>query len=157
MTAELIRMTVNGREREVHVDPWRSLLYVLREDLGLTGVKYGCEAGECGACTVLLDGEPVVSCVALGADADGRTVETVEGISEGDRLHPLQEEFLKLGAFQCGYCAPGFVMSAKALLAENPDPTETEIREAIAGNLCRCTAYVGIVKAIGDVASAGRD
>jgi carbon-monoxide dehydrogenase small subunit len=156
MTAQLIRTTVNGREREVHVDPWRSLLHVLREQLGLTGVKLGCEAGECGACTVLLDGAPVVSCVALGVDADGRTIETVEGISEGDRLHPLQEEFVRLGAFQCGYCAPGFLMSAKALLAENPAPTESEIREAIAGNLCRCTAYVGIVQAISDVASAGR-
>jgi carbon-monoxide dehydrogenase small subunit len=157
MTAPLIHMTVNGREREVHVDPWRSLLHVLREQLGLTGVKLGCEAGECGACTVLVDGRPVVSCVALGVDADGRTVETVEGISEADRLHPLQEEFVKLSAFQCGYCAPGFVMSAKALLAENPHPTESEIREAIAGNLCRCTAYVGIVKAISDIAVAGRD
>jgi carbon-monoxide dehydrogenase small subunit len=157
MTAQLIRMNVNGREREVHVDPWQSLLYVLREQLGLTGVKLGCEAGECGACTVLLDGRPVVSCVALGVDADGRSVETIEGISEGDRLHPLQERFLGLSAFQCGYCAPGFVMSAKALLAENPDPTEQQIREAIAGNLCRCTAYVGIVKAIGEVAAARRD
>jgi len=157
MTAQLIRMTVNEREREAHVDPWRSLLHVLREQLGLTGVKLGCEAGECGACTVLLDGAPVVSCVALGVDADGRTIETVEGISEADRLHPLQEAFLKLSAFQCGYCAPGFVMSAKALLAGNPHPTEPEIREAIAGNLCRCTAYVGIVKAIGDIAAAGRD
>ena len=157
MTAQLVRMTVNGREREAHVDPWRSLLHVLREQLGLTGVKLGCEAGECGACTVLLDGAPVVSCVALGVDADGRTIETVEGISEGDRLHPLQDVFLKLSAFQCGYCAPGFVMSAKALLAENPSPTESEIREAIAGNLCRCTAYVGIVKAIGGIAAAGRD
>jgi carbon-monoxide dehydrogenase small subunit len=98
-----------------------------------------------------------VSCVALGVDADGRSVETVEGISEGDHLHPLQERFLELSAFQCGYCAPGFVMSAKALLAENPDPTEQQIREAIAGNLCRCTAYVGIVKAIGEVAAARRD
>jgi aerobic carbon-monoxide dehydrogenase small subunit len=156
MTSQLIRMTVNGRDREVHVDPWRSLLHVLREQLGLTSVKLGCEAGECGACTVLLDGAPVVSCVALGVDADGRTVETVEGISEADRLHPLQEEFLRLSAFQCGYCAPGFIMSAKALLAETPNPTEAEIRGAIAGNLCRCTAYVGIVKAIGEVASTGR-
>jgi aerobic carbon-monoxide dehydrogenase small subunit len=156
MTSQLIRMTVNGRDREVHVDPWRSLLHVLREQLGLTSVKLGCEAGECGACTVLLDGAPVVSCVALGVDADGRTVETVEGISEADRLHPLQEEFLRLSAFQCGYCAPGFIMSAKALLAETPNPTEAEIRGAIAGNLCRCTAYVGIVKAIGEVASTER-
>jgi carbon-monoxide dehydrogenase small subunit len=157
MAGQLIRMTVNGREREVLVEPWHSLLHVLREQLSLTGAKLGCEAGECGACTVLLDGRPVVSCVSLGVDADGRSVETIEGISEGDRLHPLQQRFVELSAFQCGYCAPGFVMSAKALLAENPNPTEQQIREAIAGNLCRCTAYVGIVKAIGEVAATKRD
>ena len=150
-----IRMTVNGRERELHIEPWRTLLDVLREDLDLTGVKLGCEGGECGGCTVLLNGEPVVACMALAADAHGKEIVTIEGISENDKLHPLQEEFLRLSSFQCGYCAPGLVMSAKALLDETPNPTEAEIREAIAGNLCRCTAYVRIVKAIQLVASQG--
>ena len=151
-----IRMTVNGRVRELFVEPWRTLLDVLREDLGLTGVKPGCEGGECGGCTVILDNAPVVSCMVLAADAHGKDIVTIEGISENDKLHPLQEEFLQLSSFQCGYCAPGFVLSAKALLDENPNPTEREIREAIAGNLCRCTAYVRIVKAIQSVAATGR-
>ncbi len=150
-----IRMTVNGRERELFVEPWRTLLDVLREDLDLTGAKLGCEGGECGGCTVILNGAPVVSCMALAADAHGKEILTIEGISENDELHPLQEEFLRLSSFQCGYCAPGLVMSAKALLDETPNPTEAEIRVAIAGNLCRCTAYVRIVKAIQLVAAQG--
>ena len=150
-----IRMTVNGRERELFVEPWRTLLDVLREDLDLTGAKLGCEGGECGGCTVILNGAPVVSCMALAADAHGKEILTIEGISENDELHPLQKEFLRLSSFQCGYCAPGLVMSAKALLDETPNPTEAEIRVAIAGNLCRCTAYVRIVKAIQLVASQG--
>ena len=150
-----IRMTVNGRKRELFVEPWRTLLDVLREDLDLTGAKLGCEGGECGGCTVILNGAPVVSCMALAADAHGKEILTIEGISENDELHPLQKEFLRLSSFQCGYCAPGLVMSAKALLDETPNPTEAEIREAIAGNLCRCTAYVRIVKAIQLVASQG--
>jgi carbon-monoxide dehydrogenase small subunit len=155
MTMAEVRATINGRERELRVAPWRTLLDVLREDLELTGTKLGCEGGECGACTVLLDGRPVVSCMTLAADVDGRGVVTIEGISTPEHLHPLQEEFLKLGSFQCGYCAPGMIMSAKALLDETPNPSEREIREAIAGNLCRCTAYVGIVKAIQSVAAEG--
>lgn len=156
MSKPEINMTVNGRKRELYIEPWRTLLDVLREDLNLTGVKLGCEGGECGGCTVLLNGAPVVSCMSLAADADGKEVITIEGISENDALHPLQEEFLRLSSFQCGYCAPGLVMSAKALLDETPNPTEAEIRVAIAGNLCRCTAYVNIVKAIKSVASQGR-
>ena len=156
MSKPEIKMTVNGQKRELYIEPWKTLLDVLREDLNLTGVKLGCEGGECGGCTVLLNGAPGVSCMSLAADADGKEVITIEGISENDALHPLQEEFLRLSSFQCGYCAPGLVMSAKALLDETPNPTEAEIREAIAGNLCRCTAYVNIVKAIKLVASQGR-
>jgi len=155
MTKAEVRATINGRERELRVDPWRTLLDVLREDLDLTGTKLGCEAGECGACTVLIDGRPVVACMTLAADADGRDIVTIEGISTPEHLHPLQAEFLRQSSFQCGYCAPGVIMSAKALLDENPHPDETEIRQAIAGNLCRCTAYVGIVKAIQNVAAEG--
>ena len=131
MTKAEVRTTVNGRERDLRVDPWRTLLDVLREDLDLTGTKLGCEAGECGACTVLVDGRPVVSCMTLAADADGREIVTIEGISTPDRLHPLQQAFIAHSAFQCGYCAPGVIMSAKALLDENPHPDESEIREAI--------------------------
>jgi carbon-monoxide dehydrogenase small subunit len=155
MTKAEVRATINGRERELRVEPTRTLLEMLRDDLQLTGTKLGCEAGECGACTVLLDGKPVVSCMSLAADADGRTIETIEGISTPDALHPLQEEFLNQNAFQCGYCAPGMIMSSKALIDSNPHPSEQEIREAIAGNLCRCTAYVGIVKAIQNVTAEG--
>lgn len=155
MTKAEVRATINGRERELRVDPWKTLLDVLRDDLQLTGTKLGCEAGECGACTVLLDGKPVVACMILAADADGRDILTIEGISSPEHLHPLQDEFIKMSSFQCGYCAPGMIMSAKALLDHNPHPTEGEIREAIAGNLCRCTAYVGIVKAIQNVAAEG--
>ena len=155
MTKAEVRATINGRERELRVDPWRTLLDVLRDDLELTGTKLGCEAGECGACTVILDGRPVVSCMVLAADADGRDIVTIEGISTPEHLHPLQDEFIKLGSFQCGYCAPGMILSARALLDQTPNPTETEIREAIAGNLCRCTAYVGIVRAIQNVAAEG--
>jgi carbon-monoxide dehydrogenase small subunit len=155
MTKAEVRATINGRERELRVDPWRTLLDVLREDLDLTGTKLACEAGECGACTVIIDGRPVVSCMTLAADADGREIVTIEGISTPEQLHPLQAEFIRQSAFQCGYCAPGVIMSAKALLDHNPHPNETEIREAIAGNLCRCTAYVGIVKAIQHVAAEG--
>ena len=155
MTKAEVRATINGRERELRVEPTRTLLEMLREDLQLTGTKLGCEAGECGACTVLVDGSPVVSCMTLAADADGRMIETIEGISTPDALHPLQEEFLRQNAFQCGYCAPGMIMSSKALIDHNPHPSEQEIREAIAGNLCRCTAYVGIVKAIQNVTAEG--
>ena len=141
-------ITVNGRERTFDVPPNTLLLNLLRERLDLTGSKYGCGIGECGACTVLLDGEPVLGCMTLAADCDGKTVETIEGLSDGDSLHPIQTAYLEEGAVQCGFCTPGFIMTTKALLHENPDPSEAEIREYLKGNACRCTGYVNIVKAV---------
>ena len=140
-------ITVNGRERSFDVPPNTLLLNLLRERLDLTGSKYGCGIGECGACTVLLDGEPVLGCMTLAADCDGKTVETIEGLGE-DGLHPIQTAYLEEGAVQCGFCTPGFIMTTKALLHENPDPSEAEIREYLKGNACRCTGYVNIVKAV---------
>ena len=151
-----IDVTINGRERSFDVPPNTLLLNLLRERLDLTGSKYGCGIGECGACTVLLDGEPVLGCMTLAVDCDGRTVETIEGLSDGDGLHPIQEAYLEEGAVQCGYCTPGFVMTTKALLEENPDPSEVEIREYLKGNLCRCTGYVNIVKAVQSAAGKMR-
>jgi len=143
-----IKITVNGRERTFDVPPNTLLLNLLRERLDLTGSKYGCGIGECGACTVLLDGEPVLGCMTLAVDCDGKTVETIEGLGDGDHLHPIQEAYLEEGAVQCGFCTPGFIMTTKALLRENPDPSEAEIREYLKGNACRCTGYVNIVKAV---------
>lgn len=143
-----IEFTLNGRRRRVDVEPNQLLLNLLRDEFGLTGAKYGCGIGVCGACTVLLDGEPVLSCLILAVEVDGKTVETIEGLGEGGRLDPLQEAFIETGAIQCGFCTPGFIMAAKALLEENPEPTEREIREYLKGNLCRCTGYVNIVKAV---------
>jgi len=143
-----IEITVNGRERNFDVPPNTLLLNLLRERLYLTGSKYGCGIGECGACTVLLDGEPVLGCMTLAVDCDGKTVETIEGLGDGDNLHPIQEAYLEEGAVQCGFCTPGFIMTTKALLHENPDPSEAEIREYLKGNACRCTGYVNIVKAV---------
>ncbi len=143
-----IEITVNGRVKQFDVEPNTILLNLIREKLDLTGSKYGCGIGECGACTVYLDGEPVLSCLTLAVEADGRRVDTIEGVANGDRLDPVQEAFIEEGAIQCGYCTPGFIMTAKALLAENPDPTEAEIREYLKGNLCRCTGYVNIVRAV---------
>ncbi|MBS7638402.1 (2Fe-2S)-binding protein [Candidatus Bathyarchaeota archaeon] len=143
-----IEFTLNGRRRRVDVEPNQLLLNLLRDELGLTGAKYGCGIGVCGACTVLLDGEPVLSCLILAVEVDGKTVETVEGLGEGGGLDPVQEAFIETGAIQCGFCTPGFIMAAKALLKENPEPTEREIREYLKGNLCRCTGYVNIVKAV---------
>jgi len=140
-------ITVNGRERSFDVPPNTLLLNLLRERLDLTGSKYGCGIGECGACTVLLDGEPVLGCMTLAADCDGKTVETIEGLGE-DGLHPIQTAYLEEGAVQCGFFPPGFIMTTKALLHENPDPSEAEIREYLKGNACRCTGYVNIVKAV---------
>ena len=148
-------MTVNGRRYKLSVDPLRTLLEVLREDLGFTGVKVGCEKGECGACTVLLNGKPVNSCLILAVEADGSSILTIEGLSKDGVLHPLQEAFIKHGAVQCGYCTPGMILSAKVLLDENPNPSELDVREAISGNLCRCTGYAKIVKAILDAAKRG--
>jgi carbon-monoxide dehydrogenase small subunit len=143
-----LRLTVNDEPREVLVAPHKTLLEVLREDLGLTGTKHGCELGECGTCTVLLDGAPVLSCLALPADLEGRAIATVEGMADGGTLHPLQQAFAELGAAQCGYCTPGVLLTAQALLAEHPTPTRDEVREALAGNLCRCTGYTKILDAV---------
>jgi len=151
-----IEITVNGRERSFDVPPNTLLLNLLRERLDLTGSKYGCGIGECGACTVLLDGEPVLGCMTLAVDCDGKTVETIEGLGDGDNLHPIQEAYLEEGAVQCGFCTPGFIMTTKALLHENPDPSEAEIREYLKGNACRCTGYVNIVKAVQSAAGNTR-
>lgn len=145
---EEIKLRINGEEQTVQVEKNWTLLYVLREVLDLTGAKCGCNTGDCGACKVILDGEAVNSCLVLARNAVGKEIETIEGLSRGDKLHPLQRAFVECGAIQCGYCTPGMIMSAKALLDRSPDPTEEEIRAAIANNLCRCTGYVKIVDAI---------
>lgn len=141
-------LAVNGERRTVAFPAHHTLLEVLREELGLAGTKHGCELGECGTCTVLVDGRPVLSCLALAAEMAGRRIETVEGLQEANALHPLQAAFADLGAAQCGYCTPGLLMAAKALLAENASPTLAEIRAALAGNLCRCTGYQKILEAV---------
>ena len=146
----IITMTVNGAPVEAAVEPNRTLVQFLREDMGLTGTKHGCGLGDCGACTVILDGKPVNSCLVLAVQANGREVLTIEGLAENGKLHPIQQAFVKTGAVQCGFCTPGMILSAKALLDENPRPTEREIRTAISGNLCRCTGYQKIVEAIGE-------
>jgi carbon-monoxide dehydrogenase small subunit len=143
-----LSLRVNGETLETHFAPYKTLLEVLREDLGLTATKHGCELGECGACTVLLDGEPVLSCLVLGVECQGRSVLTTEGLAEGNTLHPLQAAFADLGAAQCGYCTPAFLVTAKALLDRKPDPTPDEIREALSGALCRCTGYTLIFAAV---------
>ena len=147
-----VALTVNGESTETLIDPSKTLLEVLREDLQLTGTKHGCELGECGACAVLVDGEPVLSCLVLGLECDGRTVTTVEGLAQGGQLHPLQEAFADHGAAQCGYCTPGILMTAKALLDKEPCPSRDRIKEALSGNLCRCTGYLQIFEAIEDAA-----
>ena len=150
-------LTVNGEPAEVSFAPYKTLLEVLREELGLTGTKHGCELGECGACAVLVDGEPRLSCLTLALDCAGRSVETIEGLARGPRLHPLQAAFADFGGSQCGYCTPGVIMTAKALLDRNPSPTREQIKEATAGNLCRCTGYQQIADAIEDAAAKLRD
>ena len=152
-----ISVTVNGERHDIEVEAYRSLLDVLRNDVNLTGTKKGCDVGDCGACTVILDGKPVNSCLVLGVEADGCRVDTIEGLQSADgTLHPLQENFLKLGGAQCGFCTPGILMMAKALLDENPHPTEDDIRFGIAGNICRCTGYTKIVEAIQTAAAEVR-
>jgi carbon-monoxide dehydrogenase small subunit len=143
-----ISFILNGEPAEVAFAPHKTLLEVLREDLALTGTKHGCELGECGTCTVLVDGRSILSCLMLGLDAEGRHVETIEGMAEGSELHPLQDTFADLGAAQCGYCSPGFLLAAKELLEKSPRPSRDEIREALSGNLCRCTGYIKIYEAV---------
>ena len=146
--AALVRFRVNDEQVEVAFAPHKTLLEVLREDLRLTGTKHGCELGECGTCAVLVDGKPVLSCLYLGVECEGRSVETVEGMAGAAGLHPLQKAFADLGAAQCGYCTPGFLLTAKELLEKNASPTREEIKEALAGNLCRCTGYIKIFEAV---------
>ncbi|MGE5243135.1 MAG: (2Fe-2S)-binding protein [Betaproteobacteria bacterium] len=143
-----IALTVNREPVEVAFAPYKTLLEVLREDLNLCGTKHGCELGECGACAVLLDGRPVLSCLVLGVECEGRSVTTVEGLAADGRLHPLQETFADLGAAQCGYCTPGFLVTAAALLDEHPRPSREQIKDALSGNLCRCTGYQQIFEAV---------
>ncbi|HET6893131.1 MAG TPA: (2Fe-2S)-binding protein, partial [Pyrinomonadaceae bacterium] len=143
-----IKFTLNGEPTEVAFAPHKTLLEVLREDLNLTGTKHGCELGECGTCTVLVDGRAILSCLMLGLDAEGRDVKSIEGMADGVNLHPLQETFADLGAAQCGYCSPGFLLVAEELLKKNPNPSRDEIKEALSGNLCRCTGYIKIYEAV---------
>jgi len=147
-----VRLTVNGSIYEVGVQPWETLLEVIRDRIGLTGTKEGCGLGECGACTVIMDGKTVNSCLVLAVEADGKQITTIEGLADGYKLHPVQEAFVERGGLQCGFCTPGMIMSAKALLDENPYPSEAEIRRGIAGNLCRCTGYTKIIESIASAA-----
>ena len=157
MNSVALKLEINGERAEVLFAPYKTLLEVLREDLNLTGTKHGCELGECGACAVLVDGEPKLSCLVLALDCQGRRVDTVEGLADGPQLHPLQAAFADLGAAQCGYCTPGILMTAKALLEKEPQPSRERIKEAISGNLCRCTGYQQIFEAIEDAAKRMSD
>ena len=150
-------LTVNGERADALFAAYKTLLEVLREDLGLTGTKHGCELGECGACAVLVDGEPKLSCLVLALECQGKRIETVEGLANGASLHPLQAAFADLGAAQCGYCTPGILMTAKALLAHEKNPSRERIKEAVSGNLCRCTGYQQIFEAIEDAAKRMND
>ncbi len=152
----IIHLNVNSEDYEVIVRPRESLLDVLRNKLNLTGTKKGCNEGDCGACTVIMDGRPVNACLVLAVEAEGQNIMTVEGLAQGPDLHPLQEAFIRYGGFQCGFCTPGMLLSAKALLDENSDPTEDEIRKGISGNLCRCTGYTKIIQSIKEAARTMR-
>lgn len=147
-----LTLQINGESHDLLVPPWRTLLEVLRENVGLTGAKRSCQEGQCGACTVLVDGLAVNSCMYLAIEAEGRQVQTIESLAQGGELDQIQKSFVQKGGIQCGFCTPGFVMATKALLAENPDPSEDEIRNAMVGHLCRCTGYVQIIEAIEDAA-----
>ena len=152
-----MRLNVNGEDTPVSFAPYKTLLEVLREDLGLTGTKHGCELGECGACAVLIDGEPVLSCLELAVACEGRAIQTIEGVAHGTELHPLQAAFADLGGSQCGYCTSGMVMTAKALLDKDPAPSRERIKEALSGNLCRCTGYQQIWESVEQAARALRE
>jgi len=156
MSKEITKLMVNGRPYEVILEPRITLLDVLREQLGLTGTKYGCGNGDCGACTVLVDGKPTLSCLTLAITVKGKSILTIEGLAKGNTLHPIQQAFIECGAIQCGYCTPGMIMTTKALLDENPTPTGEEVKEGLAGNLCRCTGYVKIIDAVLTAAEAMR-
>ena len=151
-----IEFTINNEKRRLSVKPNDLLINIIRNDLFLTGSKYGCGIGECGACTVLLDGEPVLSCLTLAATVDGKEITTIEGLAKGNELHPMQIAFLKNAAVQCGFCTPSMILTATALLKENPNPTEEEIKDYIRGNICRCTGYIQIVKAIEECATEAK-
>ncbi|MDO8635128.1 MAG: (2Fe-2S)-binding protein [Dehalococcoidia bacterium] len=151
-----VDLIINGQAYELIVDPHRTLLDVLRDQIGLVGAKRGCGHGNCGACTVLMDGKAVNSCLILAGDIGGKSITTIEGLAAGSKLHPLQEAFMKHGAIQCGYCTPGVILNAKALLDENPNPTEAEIRTALEGNLCRCTGYTKIIQAVLSLSGTGK-
>ena len=151
------RFVVNGEDFDVLFASYKTLLEVLREELDLTGTKHGCELGECGACAVLVDGQPLLSCLMLAVECEGRAIETVEGMARGPNLHPLQTAFADLGAAQCGYCTPGFLLTAKALLEKEPSPSRERIKEALSGNLCRCTGYLQIFEAVEEAARVLRE
>ena len=157
MAKEIATFVVNGQQHEVIIEPHMLLIDVLRDKLGLTGTKYACGAGDCGACTVLIDGRPSFSCLTLAVTAKGKSILTIEGVAEGNDLNPIQQAFVDQGAVQCGFCTPGMILATKALLDENPEPTRDEIKTGLAGNLCRCTGYVKIVDAVEAAAAAMRD
>ena len=151
-----IRITVNGKPYELSVRPWATLLEVIREDLGLTGTKEGCGVGECGACTVIMNGKSVNACLVLAPEADGKEITTIEGLAEGEKLDPIQQAFYEIGGLQCGFCTPGMIMSTKALLAETPEPTDHEIRKGLEGNFCRCTGYTKIFESVREASRKSR-
>ena len=151
-----IRITVNGRLHELSVRPHATLLEVIREEMGLTGTKEGCGVGECGACTVIMNGTSVNACLVLALEADGKEITTIEGLAQGDKLDPIQEAFFEIGGLQCGFCTPGMIMSTKALLAEKPEPTDQEIRKGLEGNFCRCTGYTKIFESVREASRKSR-
>ncbi len=148
MTKQTVKFIVNGKEYEATIEPQMTLLEVLREKLDLTGTKRSCEAGDCATCTVLIDGKPILACCTLAITAKGKDIMTIEGLAKGNTLHPIQQAFVEYGGIQCGFCTPGIILTAKALLEENPNPTREEVTEYIAGNLCRCTGYVKMIDAV---------